>query len=378
MQDYNWLKWLTSIFHEQAWMIAIFTVVFITAVIHSIETFFYKRIAAKLDNSKTVWNRSFVEAIHRPLVLLIWVMGISIAVDIAGAFSAATYIMSLTSKVRSLTLLLTGAWFAIRFIKISEKNFLEQGDDAPVDKTTLNALSQLLRLTVIISSTLIAMQMFQLDITALVTFGGIGTAAIAFAAKDLLGNFFGGLMIYLDRPFNVGDWVRSPDKNIEGTVEEIGWRLTRIRTFDKRPLYVPNGTFSTISVENPSRMLNRRIKTLVGLRYDDAQKVEVIIQDVEKMLREHPEIDTKQTMFVNLVEFGPSSLNFMVYTFTKTTNWVKFQGIQQDVFLKIIDIITQHDAECAFPTSTLHMPGLEHQFQPSFEMSADKKDLEYN
>ena len=91
-------------------------------------------------------------------------------------------------------------------------------------------------------------------------------------------------MIYLDRPFDVGDWVRSPDKNIEGTVEDIGWRLTRIRTFDKRPLYVPNGTFSTISVENPSRMSNRRIKTNIGLRYDDANKVATIIADIESML----------------------------------------------------------------------------------------------
>ena len=103
------------------------------------------------------------------------------------------------------------------------------------------------------------MQALGYSISGVLAFGGIGGIAVGFAAKDLLANFFGGLMIYLDRPFSVGDWIRSPDKNIEGTVEEIGWRLTRIRTFDKRPLYVPNSTFTQISVENPSRMLNRRI-----------------------------------------------------------------------------------------------------------------------
>ena len=113
------------------------------------------------------------------------------------------------------------------------------------------------------------MQLFDYSVSGLLAFGGIGGIAVGFAAKDLLANFFGGLMIYLDRPFSVGDWIRSPDKEIEGTVEDIGWRLTRIRTFDKRPLYIPNSIFASISVENPSRMSNRRIYEKIGIRYDD-------------------------------------------------------------------------------------------------------------
>ena len=114
--------------------------------------------------------------------------------------------------------------------------------------------------------------------------------------------------------------------------------------------------FSTIAVENPSRMENRRIRTVVGLRYADAQKVAVILKDIETMLRSHPEIDTRKTLFVHLIEFGPSSLNFLIYTFTKTTDWVRFQAIQQDVFLKILEVIHGHGAKCAFPTTTVHIP----------------------
>ena len=106
----------------------------------------------------------------------------------------------------------------------------------------------------------------------MLTFGGVGGLIVGLAAKDLLSNFFGGMMIYFDRPFKVGDWIRSPDRQIEGTVERIGWRMTIIRTFDKRPLYVPNSVFSSIVVENPSRMLNRRINETFGLRYQDADK----------------------------------------------------------------------------------------------------------
>ena len=178
---------------------------------------------------------------------------------------------------------------------------------------------------------------------------------MGFAAKDLLANFFGGLMIYLDRPFSVGDWVRSPDKEIEGTVEDIGWRLTRIRTFDKRPLYIPNSSFASISVENPSRMSNRRIYETVGIRYADINAMGSIVDQVTAMLIKHPEIDTQQTMIVNFNRFSASSLDFFVYTFTKTTDWIEFHKIKQDILLQVAAIIEANQAEIAFPTSTLHI-----------------------
>lgn len=197
------------------------------------------------------------------------------------------------------------------------------------------------------------LQTIGVSISGILAFGGIGGIAVGFAAKDLLANFFGGLMVYLDRPFSVGDWVRSPDKEIEGTVEHIGWRQTRIRTFDKRPLYIPNATFSLISVENPSRMSHRRIYEKIGIRYDDVDALASIMNDIKAMLKTHQDIDSSQTMIVSFNEFGPSSLDFFVYTFTKTTNWIRFHEVKQDILLKIIDIIASHKAELAFPTQTL-------------------------
>ena len=225
-----------------------------------------------------------------------------------------------------------------------------------MDETTVRAVGKLLRAAVIITGVLIAMQLFGYSISGLLAFGGIGGIAMGFAAKDLLANFFGGLMIYLDRPFSVGDWVRSPDQEIEGTVEDIGWRLTRIRTFDKRPLYIPNAVFANISVENPSRMTNRRIYETIGLRYDDLAQMGPILEQVEAMLLAHPDIDTNQTMMVNFNQFAASSLDFFIYVFTKTTNWVTYHKVKQDVLLKVADIIAANQAEVAFPTSTLHVP----------------------
>jgi MscS family membrane protein len=157
----------------------------------------------------------------------------------------------------------------------------------------------------------------------------------------------------MDRPFKVGDWVRSPDKNIEGVVEDIGWRLTRIRTFEQRPLYVPNATFTSISVENPSRMSNRRIYETIGVRYSDIATLSAILADVRIMLNEHKDIDLDQTLMVNFNKMAESSLEFFIYTFTKTTNWERYHRIKEDVLFKVAIIVEQHNAQIAFPTSTV-------------------------
>ena len=159
----------------------------------------------------------------------------------------------------------------------------------------------------------------------------------------------------MDRPFSVGDWIRSPDKEIEGTVEYISWRHTRVRAFNKNPIYVPNALFTSIVVENPTRMTHRRIKETIGIRYEDIGVMSVIVSEVKAMLQNHDEIDATQTLIVNFNTFGPSSLDFFIYTFTKTKNWVHFHEVKQDVLLKVAGIIERHGAQIAFPTQTVHI-----------------------
>ncbi len=161
-------------------------------------------------------------------------------------------------------------------------------------------------------------------------------------------------MLYFYCPFSIGDWIRSPDRNIEGTVAEIGWRITKITTFDNRPLIL-NSLFSSISVENPGRMHQLVIIT-IGLRYEDAAGV--IVEAVREMLKNHPAIDQRQTLLVYFNQFADSSLNIMVYCFTKTTVWAEWLAAQQDVYLKIIDIVQSHGADFAFPSETLYMDNI--------------------
>ena len=344
-------------FGKETWIVQVFIVVFATALINWIQKRVLSRLIKKLERTRTYWDDALFDAARRPLTFLIWIIGLTFAADIVKSETDAA-IFGAIAPIRDVGVIVVIGWFLVRFIGRAEVNIIEKkkiaGED--FDQTTADAIAKLLRISIIITATLVAMQTLGYSISGVLAFGGIGGIAVGFAARDLLANFFGGFMIYMDRPFDVGDWIRSPDKEIEGTVEKIGWRLTTIRTFDKRPLYVPNAIFTSISVENPSRMSNRRIKETIGIRYDDVGKMEDIIADVKQMLKGHGDIDTNQTLIVNFNEFAPSSLDFFIYTFTKTTNWIEFHDVKQDVLLKVIKIIEAHGAECAFPTSTLHIP----------------------
>ncbi|HEC27632.1 MAG TPA: mechanosensitive ion channel family protein [Gammaproteobacteria bacterium] len=356
----NAKNWLIGIFGTETWVIQVFIVIFVALIFDLIQKRMIKKLLVKTEKTKNPWDDALVTSIQKPLSLFIWVLGISFGADIIRIHADAT-IFDAVPVLRDVGVISSIIWFMLRFIHEAEKNIIcyRKDEDDAIDATTVIAIAKLLRLSVIITGALVILQALGISITGLLAFGGIGGIAIGFAAKDLLANFFGGLMIYMDRPFCVGDWIRSSDKEIEGTVEYIGWRLTRIRTFDKRPLYVPNSVFANIAVENASRMTNRRIKETIGIRYEDADKMDAIISDVKEMLKNHQEIDASMTLIVNFDTFAASSLDFFIYTFTKTTEWVRFHEIKQDVLLKVLRIIESHEAECAFPTTTLHVASVE-------------------
>jgi MscS family membrane protein len=357
MNSSELLEMVQSYLKDENWIVQVFIVVFLTAFINWLQRRIVAKLISRLKKTWTNLDHALFIAAQKPLTLLIWVLGLTLAADIVKTQTDAA-IFGVVAPIREVGVIVIIVWFLVRFISSAERILMDKklrkGED--FDQTTADAIAKLLRVSIIITGALVILQTLGYSISGVLAFGGIGGIAVGFAARDLLANFFGGLTIYMDRPFDVGDWIRSPDREIEGSVEKIGWRLTTIRTFDKRPLYIPNSIFTTIAVENPARMTNRRIKETIGIRYDDAGKMREIIADVKKMLQEHDDIDNNQTLIVNFNEFADSSLNFFIYTFTKTVNWIEFHEVKQDVMLKIIDVIESHGAECAFPTSTLHIP----------------------
>ena len=345
---------------ENAWVIQVFLVVLASMVLNLFQKRLLRRVLRHFRKTENLWDDLLVVAARKPLTMLIWLVGLTFAAEIVQKESDAA-IFAAIGPIRDIGVIVILVMFVLNIIRGAEAAILNKKEiegKKKADQHTVEAIGKLLRISVLITGGLVMLQTLGYSISGVLAFGGIGGIAIGFAAKDLLANFFGGLMIYLDRPFIVGDWVRSADREIEGTVETIGWRLTCIRTFDKRPLYVPNSVFTSISVENPSRMTNRRIYETVGIRYDDVSKMATIVAEVKDMLQNHPDIDTDKTLMVNFNSFAASSVDFFVYTFTKTTVWTEFHEIKQDVLLKIVAIIEKQGAEIAYPTSTLHIDSL--------------------
>lgn len=331
------------------WMASFALVLAVTLIAQLLWRAFSKRTQIIIDRTANHWDDIAWFAIWRPINWLIMLMGGSMALRVV-AESEHLVISNYLPVVQKISVLVLAGWAFLRLVSKAEQTFVDHDDK---DTTTVTAMAKLAKLSVAIIVALSVVQTLGVSISGVLAFGGMGGLVVGMAAKDLLSNLFGALMVYMDKPFKVGDWIRSPDKSIEGTVEDIGWRVTRIRTFEKRPLYVPNSLFTQIVVENPSRMTNRRIKENFGLRYRDINQVETIIAEVREMLINHEEIDTKQTLMVNFNLFNDSSLDFFIYTFTKTTNWIKFHDIKQDVLFKIAEIVQRNGAQFAFPTQKL-------------------------
>ncbi|MBI3154665.1 MAG: mechanosensitive ion channel family protein [Burkholderiales bacterium] len=340
----------------ELWIASLAAIALVTVIANQVAQVLLRQAARVTAKTSTVWDDALVGSASRPLLVAMWVVGAGFMarvlqreVDIAFVEQAL--------ELRDVALIGCVAWFLVRFAGKVGRNIesrrLARGEE--VDHTTVDALVKLARLVTVVVAVITAAQTLGFQIAGLLALGGVGGIAVGFAAKDILANFFGGLTIYLDRPFGVGEWIRSPDKSIEGTVEYISWRHTRIRAFNKNPIYVPNAVFTSIVVENPSRMSHRRIKETIGLRYDDFAVVAPIVDEVRAMLQAHESIDATQTLIVAFNQFGASSLDIMVYTFTKTTVWVEYHHVKQDVLLKIGEIIERHGAQIAFPTQTLHL-----------------------
>jgi len=335
------------------WLVKVFIIIFIIIIINITTRILLNVVKGQVKKTNNLWDDCVINSIYRPLTILVWLLGIIFTLEFFNSDLKALSISSETLiNIKKAGIILVISLFLINLTNNFQKTITNNNkkNNIDVDEATYEAVSKIVRLSIIITSSLIILQTFGFSISGVLAFGGIGGVAVGFAAKDMLANFFGGLMIYLDRPFRKGDWIRSPDRDLEGTVESIGWRQTAIRNFRKNIIYIPNSVFMNIIVENPSRMTHRRIKEVIGLRYKDLSKMVHIVNDVKNMLSSHKDIDQDQVTIVNFNSYNDSSIDFFINTYADTKEWVKYHEIKQDVLIQVGNIIEKHGAEIAFPT----------------------------
>lgn len=314
-----------------------------------------RAIKSKLSEQRSaLLIMSSLNAIYRPAKSFIALTIVWTAFLILDSWLAFNLMLKSYPTIQLLSAVHIG-WYSFRVINNYEINALNNTNEGKLDPTAVTGIAKVLRLLLAIILTIVAFDLLGLDASGLIALGSVSGAALAFASKDLVSNWFGGIMLYLDKPFKVGDWIRSPDREIEGTVEYIGWRITKIRTFDKRPLYVPNSLFNSITVQNPSRMTHRRINETLNIRYDDIQQINRLVEAIRTYLKGSDIIAQDQVIIVNFNAFAASSLDILVYCMTITTDWQTFHHHKQKTLLDIANLVEQHECEFAYPTQRIQV-----------------------
>lgn len=328
-------------------------ILFVVVFNYLIKTLLVK-LGHKFEQRHLIFSHGFVTALVKPFTLFVWFFTLLCAVDILTCTLFEFHIANFHLFV-SIALVLSLSWFLLRWNKAVVSSMMELSHSHKLSMTPgkLDLLNKLVVIFVIIITLFLLMDVTGRNINTLLAFGGIGGLALAFASQQVISNFFGGLMIYITQPFTVGEWVYLPEKNVEGHIEEIGWYLTRIRNFEKRPIYVPNAIFTQNIVVTPSRMSHERFHHTIGIRYSDIKVVEPIIEKIKNLLTEYPFIDHNHLFDVFFKGFGLASLDIEISAYVSVTSDKRFSWIRQDILLKIATIIESEHAEIVIPSKIL-------------------------
>ncbi len=305
--------------------------------------------------TKNAYDDLIITSLQKPAEFLIFIGGLFLALETLQLPIKPVNLQALSGALVLVLVTIAITWAMFNLVSIFDrymKRWAERSEST-LDDNLASMLSKTLRGIIIFLAILMAIQNLGYSISGLLASLGIGGIAIAMAAKDSIANVFGSLMIIFDKPFKSGDWVVAG--SIEGTIEEVGFRSTKIRTFAKTLITVPNNVIANMPIDNFSRMPKRRIKLNLGVTYDaDSKQIHTVVEKIRNLLRTHPAID-QEFFLVNFTDFGASSLDIMVYCFTTTTVWGEYLDARQDLCLQIMDIIEGMGLELAFPSQTLYL-----------------------
>ena len=307
-----------------------------------------RRTATELDDL-------LLECTRKPLELLVLIIGLVVAVQILQLPSEPTDIRGGAYALIRVLITIAGGWALFNMAGVFGK-YLEElsaRTENDLDDHLVPFVRKSLRVFIVIVVGIMVMQNLGYSTSGLLASLGIGGMALAFASKDALANIFGSLMIIFDRPFKIGDQVIAG--NMEGIVEEVGFRSTKIRTPAKTLISVPNSIIANMPLDNVSRMPRRCIKLTIGLTYTTTSgQLREAVSRLRAMLLAHPQIDP-ETVQVNFTNFGASSLDIAVTCFTIPTALGEHLDTREDICLQIMDTVEGLGLQFAFPSRTVYL-----------------------
>lgn len=334
------------------WMSEVIALVLFVFVFNIVVKWILRKLHKHFEQQKKIWKDCFVRALYTPLSYYVWFFAAIQTLDLIAAKIYHEMPIDNRHTILNAGAAIAFTWFLFRWKRLIVVQMIikAKNREITVDQGKIAAIDKVLTVFIFFFAVLVLLEISHRSVNTIIAFGGIGGLALAFASQEIIANFFGGFMIYLTQPFTIGDWILIPDHSIEGIVEEVGWYMTRVRSLDKKPIYIPNAIFSKLIVITPSRMSHRQIKEVISIRYDDIHKLRPIVHDIKEMLQQHHDIDHHQPVMARFSSFGQNALEITVQAYTLTVDTIGFMKVKEDVLIKVADIIEKHHAE--FPTST--------------------------
>ncbi|MGG4490204.1 mechanosensitive ion channel family protein [Metabacillus idriensis] len=314
----------------------------------------FKMILKFSNKTPTDIFRNVLVAYEKPLRMFFILIGLYLAIlyspffenqrDVLSQFYRSSIVMTIAWGLYNLT-----ASSSLLFDKVNQRFELE------MDDILGPFLSKVMRFLILALTFSIIAQEFNYDVNGFVAGLGLGGLAFALAAKETIGNFFGGIIIITEKPFTLGDWIKTP--SVEGIVEDISFRSTRVRTFAQALVTVPNSTLANEPITNWTKMGKRQIQFTIGVTYNTTEsQLKTCVKRIEHMLSEHDGIHD-DTINVIFNAFGDSSLNIFLNFFTKTTAYADHLSVKQDINYKIMGILEEEGVGFAFPSRTIYVEG---------------------
>ncbi|NUO19597.1 mechanosensitive ion channel family protein [bacterium] len=344
------LEQLQSITTEQ-WLMALAALA-AGWILKKIAIIVIKRLMKLAEKSESDFDDILLHAVRKPIGWMCFLLGLWAALTVLPLPTEPVDLDRFAFAFMKSATIFIGFWLVVRlvsgFIKSAEDKTRESNPQLagvlPLGRKTLVVVMWIL-------ATLIALQNLGYSVASLLAGIGIGGAALAFAAKDTLANFFGSLVIFVDKPFAIGDWVKVGA--IEGTVEEVSLRVTRVRTFERSLITIPNQDLTTKPIENFTRMEKRRVRFEIGVTYDTpVEKIESGIARIRELIAADSEFHTEGTA-VYFTKFESSSLIILVQCFTVSTEYAMYMQARHRLLIAIKREFEALGINFAYPTQTM-------------------------
>jgi len=355
---------ISEIFNQDLFGVSIiklgmfFIIILITFILKSIFLYIVdKKIITLVRKTKPELQELLLNVIKNPVGYLILLQGFYLAIfslqlpEKIGQFE-------ITSIVRDIYILLISfimLYFIYKIIDLIAYYLYQEAkkSESALDDQLVPLIVKSLRILVAMIGILFILQNFGYNVTSLIAGLGLGGLAFALAAQNTVSNLFGSITIFSDKPFQLGDWIQVGD--IEGTVEDVGFRITRVRRFDQALVTVPNSQFINTGVINYSAMKKRRISFNLALSYGTStSKIKEVVAGIKKIIEENEKFDHSYYI-VRFTEFGVYSLNIFIYCFASTTDWADSLSIKEEFNLRIMQLLENLSVEIAFQSQTINL-----------------------